>query len=57
MQHQGGLAGAVGAEQRDPLALVDVQVDAEQGLVPVGVGEGEAADVEDRCHCFGILPV
>ncbi len=47
VQHQRGLAGAVGAEQRDPLALVDVQVDAEQRLVAVGVGEGEAPDVED----------
>ena len=50
MQHQRGLAGAVGAEQRDPLAAVDVQVDAEERLVAVGVGEGQAADVEDRRH-------
>ena len=48
VQHQRRLAGAVGAEQRDPLALVDVQVDAEQGLVAVGVGVGQAAHVEDR---------
>ena len=48
VQHQRGLAGAVGAEQRDPLAPVDVQVDPEQRLVAVGVGVGEAADVEDR---------
>ena len=48
VQHQRGLAGAVRPEQRDPLALVDVQVDAEQRLVAVGVGVGEAADVEDR---------
>ena len=54
VQHQRGLAGTVGAEQRDPLAAVDVQVDAEQRLVAVGVGEGEPADVEDRvslAHC------
>ena len=58
VQHQRGLAGAVGAEQRDPLAAVDVQVDAEQRLVAVGVGEGEAADVEDRASSVaGILPV
>ena len=47
VQHQRGLAGAVGAEQGDPLALVHVEVDAEQRLVAVGVGEGQAADVED----------
>ena len=47
VQHQRGLAGAVGAEQRDPLARCDVQVDAVQRLVPVGVGERQPADVED----------
>ncbi len=57
MEHQRGLAGAVRAEQRDPLALLDVQVDAVERLVAVGVGEGEAADVEDRGHGLGILPV
>ena len=50
VQHQRGLAGAVGAEQGDALALVDVEVDAEQRLVAVGVGEREAVDVEDRSH-------
>ena len=53
VQHQRGLAGAVGAEQGDPLAAVDVQVHAEQRLVAVGVGEGEAADVEDGRHFRG----
>ena len=48
VQHQRGLARPVGPEQGDPLALVDVQVDPEQGLVAVGVGVGEAADVQDR---------
>ena len=48
VQHQRRLAGAVGPEQRDPLALVHVQVDAVQRLMPVGVGERETADVEDR---------
>ena len=47
MQHERGLAGAVGAEQGDPLALVHVQVDAEQRLVAVGVGVGQPAHVED----------
>ena len=57
VQHQRRLAGAVGAEQGDPLAPVDVQVHAEQRLVAVGVGEREAADVEDGRHFPGILPV
>ena len=47
VQHERGLAGAVGAEQRDPLALVDVEVDAVQRLVAVGVGVGDALQVED----------
>ena len=38
VEHQGGLAGAVGPEQGDAFALVHVEVDAEQGLVAVGVG-------------------
>ena len=41
------LPAPFGPEQRDPLAAVHVQVDAEERLVAVGVGEGEAADVED----------
>ncbi len=47
MQHQRRLAGAVGAEQGHPLPRVHVQVDAEEGLVPAGVGVGDAAQVED----------
>ncbi|CAM5559858.1 hypothetical protein STENM223S_09510 [Streptomyces tendae] len=46
MEHEGRLARAVRPEQRDPLAARDGEVHAEQGLVPVGVGEGEAGDVE-----------
>ena len=41
VQDEGGLARAVRAEQGDPLAAGDGQVDAEQGLVAVGVGEGQ----------------
>ena len=48
VQDEGGLAGAVGAEQRDPLAAPDGQVDAEQGLMAVGVGEGEPGHLEGR---------
>ena len=48
VQHQGRLAGAVGAEQRHPFAGVHVQVDAEQGLVAVGVGVGETAGRRGR---------
>ena len=50
VQHEGGLAGPVRAEQRHPLAAADGQVDAEQRLTTVGVREGQAADVERRCH-------
>lgn len=38
--------GAVGAEEGDPLAAPDGQVDAEQGLVAVGVRVREAVYVE-----------
>ena len=47
VQHERRLAGAVGPEQRHPLAAVHVEVDAEQGLVPTGVGVGDTAQVED----------
>ncbi|CAM5447984.1 hypothetical protein SVIOM74S_04723 [Streptomyces violarus] len=46
MEHEGRLAGAVRAEQRDPLAARDGEVDAEEGLVPVGVGEGQTGHVQ-----------
>ena len=42
VQDEGGLARAVGAEQGDAFAAADGQVDAEEGLVAVGVGVGEA---------------
>ena len=48
VQDQRGLAGAVGPEQRDPLALGDRQVDAKQGLVAIGVGEGQAGHLQGR---------
>ena len=40
---QRGLAGAVGAEQREEIALLDVEVDALQRLDAVLVGLGESA--------------
>lgn len=46
MQHEGGLPGAVRPEQRHPFAARDGEVDAEQGLVPVGIGEREAGDLQ-----------
>src|SRR6185369_4100478 len=46
MEDEGGLAGAVRAEQRDPLAFVDPEVDAEERAVAVGVGERDASDIE-----------
>ena len=51
VQDERGLAGAVGAEQRDPLAALRRQVDAEQRLVAVGVGEGEAARPPATAGC------
>src|SRR5262249_2364911 len=40
------LAGAVGPEQREEIPLLDVEVDALQGLDAVPVGLGESADGE-----------
>ena len=48
VEDEGGLARAVGAEQRHPFTAGHGQVDAEEGLVAVGVGVGEAADLEGR---------
>ena len=45
--HQGGLAGAVGADQRDDLAFLDVDVDALEGL-DLAVEGLHAADSEKR---------
>ena len=46
VQHQRGLARPVGAEQGHPLAPARSEVDPEQRLVPVGVGVGDAVDLE-----------
>ena len=48
MQYERGLAGAVRAEQRDPLAALHGEVDAEQRLPPVGVGEHQPLDLNRR---------
>ena len=48
MEHERGLAGAVGPEHGDPLARAHDEVDAEQRLAAVGVGEGQAPDLEGR---------
>ena len=47
VQHERGLAGAVGPEQGHPLAAVHMEVHPEQRLVPTGVGVGDAPEVED----------
>lgn len=49
MEDERGLARSVGAEERHAFAAAHGQVDAEEGLVAVGVGVGEAADLEGRC--------
>ena len=46
LEHQGGLARPVGAEQGHPLPPPDLEADPEQRLVPVGVGVGDAVDLE-----------
>lgn len=46
MEDECGLARAVGPEQRDPFAACDAEVDAEEGLVAVGVGEREPGDLQ-----------
>ncbi len=48
--HERGLAGAVRAEQRDALAGLEAEVDAEERLVAVGVGVREAADLQHGGH-------
>jgi hypothetical protein len=57
MEDERGLAGAVRAEQGDPLPRVDVQVDAEEGLVSVGVGEGDAVHLDHGDAHSGLLKV
>ncbi len=49
VQHQGRLAGAVRAEERDPLAFADGEIDAEERAVAVGIGERHPADFECGC--------
>jgi hypothetical protein len=43
VEHERGFARAVGPEQRDPLVLRDLEVDAAQRPVPVGVRERQPA--------------
>ena len=50
MEHQGRLAGAVGAEDRDALAVADVQVDAGERDDPVGIGVAQVARVDGAAH-------
>jgi hypothetical protein len=47
---QGGLAGAVGAEQGEDLAAVDVQVHRLERDVARRIGFSDAADRKDRVH-------
>ena len=50
VQHQRRLAGAVGPEHRDPLAVRDVQVDAVEPDDAVRVAEAQAAGVDGAAH-------
>src|SRR5690606_24038298 len=47
---QRGLAGAVGAEQREDLAAADLEVDPAQGMEARLVGLVELLDGNDRRH-------
>jgi hypothetical protein len=53
--HEGGLAGAVRAEQRDDLAVVDRQVDAAQDVARART-EVQAASLDDGFAHLGHLP-
>ena len=48
VQHQRRLARPVRPEEGDPLAALDAQVHAEEGLVAVGVRERQPRDLEGR---------
>ena len=50
LEHQRRLAGAVGAEDGDALAVGDVQVDAVEAGDAVRVGEPQAAGVDRAAH-------
>ena len=50
MVHQRRLARAVRPEDRDPLAVLDVQVQLVQGAMPVGVAERQRAGVDGAGH-------
>ena len=46
MQDERGLAGAVRPEQCDPLTTLDREVDTEQRLPPIGIGEDQTLDMD-----------
>ena len=46
MEDEGRLASAIGAEQRHSLALVDREVDPEEGAVAVGISEADPTDLQ-----------
>ena len=50
VQHERGLAGAVRTEHGDPLAAGHPQVDAAEGVAPVGVPVREPAGRDRRAH-------
>ncbi len=50
---QGGLAGAVGAEQREDLATPDLKIHLFERLETAGIGLAQALDGNDRSHGFG----
>ena len=53
-QEQGGLPGAVGAEERHPLALGDREGDTAQCFGAVRIGVGEVFDLEQHVHAVSM---
>ncbi len=47
---QGGLAGAIGAQQGEDFALLDLEVDRPQCGQAAGIGFGEVLDPQDGLH-------
>ena len=55
VEDERGLAGAVRAEESDPFALVDGEVDSEERTVAIGVREGDAATSSAGTSSAGML--
>jgi hypothetical protein len=50
VQQQGRLAGAVGSDEADALALLDLEVEPPQRFRAVGIAEAQISDLERKRH-------